>query len=293
MRLDNRGLWPKGPVFELSEDERKAGRLSEAQFSGACRALSRFGFVQLNGVLPPAYVRKLQRVYADRYASRSAALLRRTAVQVGNRRFMIPVEVASAFNDPALYGNPYFLPVVSELLGGEPVLTSFGSVCAFPGAEAQHVHVDHPPLFSEENIGVRLPCFALTVMLPLVDLDAEIGTTAAWLGSHRKVWRSLWAPDYQDSFMPHTKLGSVYIMDYRLLHGGTANSSDRIRPILYLVYARPWFIDVPNYSSQPRIRISSSAFASVPQEMKGLFAQVSHARSRRMAPPARLTRNVS
>ena len=72
--------------------------------------------------------------------------------------------------------------------------------------------------------------------------------------------------------MPLPKLGDVYLMDFRLIHAGTANQSDQARPILYLVYSRPWFREDLNFDEQPPIRISRKQYQRVPSEYRHLFA---------------------
>jgi hypothetical protein len=37
------------------------------------------------------------------------------------------------------------------------------------------------------------------------------------------------------------------VFDYRLLHAGRANHSAADRPVLYYVYAKPWFVDPHNF----------------------------------------------
>ena len=50
----------------------------------------------------------------------------------------VTIDIADAFNDPRIYANPCCFPLVKQILGGQAVLDSFGVVCAFPGAPAQH-----------------------------------------------------------------------------------------------------------------------------------------------------------
>ena len=61
------------------------------------------------------------------------------------------------------------------------------------------------------------------------------------------------------------------MMDYRLIHGGMLNDSETIRPILYLVYSRPWFRDGFNFTSQPAVQISKKQRKKVPERWQGLF----------------------
>ena len=68
-------------------------------------------------------------------------------------------------------------------------------------------------------------------------------------------------------------MGDVYLMDYRVIHGGMANLSDQPRPILYLVYGRRWFRDAYNFSEQPAIEFAPGEFKKVPKTHRALFAQ--------------------
>jgi Phytanoyl-CoA dioxygenase (PhyH) len=263
----------KTSVLERTADDKRSGRISEAELRDAQHSFTRDGFLQMNDVLPREFVAVLERSWAQRYATLSDAESPDGCIKVGDRRYMTAVDVSGPFNDPLLYANPYFFPLVSTLLGGQPVIDSFGAVSALPGAAAQHIHADHVPLFLESQLSGLLPCYALTVVLPLVDLDSTTGSTAVWLGSHRDPWPPA-DRDYSNAHIPHTKRGTVYLMDYRLMHGGTANRSDRPRPLLYLAYARPWFTDSVNFATLPRMKMSSAELSAVPREFQSLFVRV-------------------
>ena len=61
-------------------------------------------------------------------------------------------------------------------------------------------------------------------------------------------------------------------MDYRLTHRGLANHSDQVRPILSVVYHRPWFRDAVNHRNQPPFIIGKDDFAAVPKPRQRLFS---------------------
>ena len=71
--------------------------------------------------------------------------------------------------------------------------------------------------------------------------------------------------------------------EYRLAHQGTENRTSDERPMIYLVYARPWFTDTTNYGAEDRIRIAPDDLAAVPEEYRTLFRRLS---------PERLGRSV-
>jgi ectoine hydroxylase-related dioxygenase (phytanoyl-CoA dioxygenase family) len=50
--------------------------------------------------------------------------------------------------------------------------------------------------------------------------------------------------------VPQPKRGSALLFDYRVLHRGLANQSDRRRPVLVLTFAKSWFRDNLNFPSR-------------------------------------------
>jgi hypothetical protein len=40
------------------------------------------------------------------------------------------------------------------------------------------------------------------------------------------------------------------LWDFRLKHGGTPNRSALSRPLLYLTYCRPWFVEYLNFNAK-------------------------------------------
>ncbi|GAG46427.1 unnamed protein product [marine sediment metagenome] len=205
--------------------------------------------------------------------------MRKRFAVVGDGRFMITLSVKRPFNTPDLYANPRLMPILHRLLGADCVISSFGSVVAFAGADAQSVHFDYPPLFESEEVCAALPPHAITLVVPLVDLDESTGTTALWEGSHSRVGardqlqKIAAESSFDGATMPYAAAGDVYLMDFRLIHGGTANNSDHERPILYIVYSRPWFREDMNFDEQPAIKITNKQYKMVPKPHRHLFTQ--------------------
>eukprot|EP00049_Salpingoeca_infusionum_P007968 m.128580 g.128580 ORF g.128580 m.128580 type:complete len:122 (-) comp13873_c1_seq4:1820-2185(-) len=44
--------------------------------------------------------------------------------------------------------------------------------------------------------------------------------------------------------------GDVIMFDYRTVHRGVANTSQKSRPLLYQVYSKSWFADVVNFGEE-------------------------------------------
>lgn len=236
-----------------------------------------YGTLWLENVLSPDYVGCLREAYADRYLSLSRETLRKRHAVVGDKRFMVTIKIKPPFNSPALYANPIVMPILQQLLGSDCTISSFGSVVAMSGAGPQSVHFDYPPLFESESVCASLPPHAITLVVPLVDLNAETGSTAVWEGSHGRVGAreqlSRLAKDgsFEGATMPFTRVGDVFLMDFRLIHAGTANQSSIDRPILYIVYRRPWFREDMNFHEQPALQISPKQLRRIPKEHRSLF----------------------
>jgi ectoine hydroxylase-related dioxygenase (phytanoyl-CoA dioxygenase family) len=238
------------------------------------------GALWLKDVFDSDFIDTLAAAYEERYTSQRVSVLKKRHAIVGDHRFMITVDIQAPFNDPQLFDNPNLTPILRGLLGDQCLISSFGSVVTFPGADAQPIHFDHPPLFYDESMCVALPPHAITMVVPLVDLTEQTGSTAIWEGSHRKVGardqlRQLMnVPDFEGSVTPMAKRGDVYFMDYRVIHGGTENPGENARPILYVVYSRPWFRDGFNFTDQAPISITASERKRLPKSSQRLFAGV-------------------
>jgi ectoine hydroxylase-related dioxygenase (phytanoyl-CoA dioxygenase family) len=186
------------------------------------------------------------------------------------------VDIKGPFNSPQLYANDFILPVLKLVLGDQLILGGFGSVVSLPGALDQHAHRDHPSIYelpeseaTEPWVDMLLPPYALNLIVPLVPLNAHNGTTRLWVGSHLVVKSRTHQMPIVD---PVADLGDCILVDYRLLHCGTANRSTSPRPILYNLYCRPWFRDSRNFRKQRPVRISRDEYALVPEQFRHLFA---------------------
>lgn len=192
-------------------------------------------------------------------------------MEVGKKRLMIPVELSGVFNDPLLFANPCVLELLKLALGPDAVIEAFGAFVAMPGAEKQHIHRDGPSLF-DAGIARILPAHALTVVFPLIEMNNLHGSTWIWPGSHRHLENDPEGPNEAPVVPP----GSCFLWDFRTYHSGTANVSDRQRPMLYAVYSRPWYKDSENYGRgvQRRLALAPNLKESLPKEAKALFEHV-------------------
>lgn len=258
--------------------KRPAARFSKAALCsrrGLARARARFiedGVLALEGVLDLDPLTAAHRAFVERYAGLAEDELQRVGSRVGHERYMISVAWGPPFEDPRLWASPDIERLLAALLGAAFVLNSYALVAAYPGAEAQHVHMDHHLLFEGPVLSRALPAYAVTLAAPLVDLSPRTGGTRVWVGSHRRLPGFVGRRTGGEVLLPGR--GDAYLMDYRLLHGGTANPGPLARPVLYLAYSRPWFRDAANFRAHPPIRITPEARDALPPPLRARIPPV-------------------
>jgi ectoine hydroxylase-related dioxygenase (phytanoyl-CoA dioxygenase family) len=233
-----------------------------------CEAFTTYGAVVINNVISPDHLDDARRAYLEEYGSLIDA-----SREVGDKRTMVALEVKPPFNNPALFAPAAVMPVLRRLLGGNCILDAYVAVTSRPDSADQHVHVDFPFLFEEdERLSQSLPPYAITLAIPLVPLDAMTGVTRIWPGTHRHQinWKNT-QPDLMDSVSVLPEPGGCYLFDARLLHGGTANYTRSERPIIYLVYCRPWWRDSTNFYHQKPLIISPEVLKALPPELQPMF----------------------
>ncbi|MGB3308814.1 MAG: phosphotransferase [Nodosilinea sp.] len=259
------------PAINLPPNLPSRELLNKELVTAAQGLFEKNGVLLINNLFAKELIGQLHQAFVARYSSYFKDQEYADALKVGDKRQMLTVDFQAPFSHPHLYGNPLLLSLMQGLLGTNFVLGSFGAVISLPGAEGQHIHRDHPPLFEDEAFSSALPSFAITLVVPLIDLTPETGSTRVWKGSHRVAGDQALA--LADSAVPFMASGSCYLMDYQLLHGGTPNVSNLVRPILYIIYYRSWFQEAVNYEQQSRLSITQQAYDAVPQPYQFLFTR--------------------
>ena len=153
-------------------------------------------------------------------------------------------------------------------MGVKPIINAWGSVVTYPGARTQHVHREHPLLFTTDEANKDLPTQAVTALMPLVDLNEDFGGTQVWPGTHDL--------GLEDEFegqpeIFYSKAGSVLVFDYRVYHGGMACTANEIRPTLYISYSQPWFRDTLAYDSHFALGMTKEEKDSIEEGHKDMF----------------------
>lgn len=162
------------------------------------------------------------------------------------------------FNSSEVVNHPWLMLLIQSLLGPQAKLVYAGLILSFPHSADQPWHQDGEALFGDTSQVGDLPPYALNVFVPLKNVTLELGPTEFWVGSHtestcRQIMEQLQTGNESSDKIinPLLQNGDVLIYDYRICHRGTHNlSTTEVRPMLYLMYARPWFHEHLNFGTK-------------------------------------------
>ncbi|MEO1489069.1 MAG: phytanoyl-CoA dioxygenase family protein [Pseudomonadota bacterium] len=183
-------------------------------------------------------------------------------------RFYVALQIKGLFARPEILLPRAIDAILHDSLGPAYVFESWGLINALPGAAEQHWHRDGGVLFPSHPLEAMLPATAITVAVPLVDLNEKTGTTGFALGSHRSN-EHVESPDYE----PYVSLGSAMLWDYRVFHKGMPNRSAAARPFLYATFCREWWMDTGNHEDQVRLMACATAVEAMDAGMRKRLAR--------------------
>ena len=172
------------------------------------------------------------------------------------------------FAEPEVGANAWLSQLIPQIMRGGAVAAPGDAAvdamlpvtCArqsllisMPGAGGQQWHVDGGHLSPARH----LPAHAVNVFVALTDITLDMGPTELRPASHfltrrmakmmllAKVKKRLHVP-----VTPTMRAGDAVVFDYRVLHRGTPNTSERPRAMLELVYWREGWSDLLNFSKR-------------------------------------------
>jgi tetratricopeptide (TPR) repeat protein len=255
------------PRIAFSNDECRSGEAPSDKTALGARLFETHGVLQIDNAFPPELIQQLQQAFFERYEPYFYEGEHPDALYLGDKRYMLTVDLDELFGSDAVLNNPIVMPVLRRVLGDACVLGAFTAVISLPGSRDQRLHKDHPPLFPDTEWHHTLPSFAAQIIVPLIPLNQVSGTTRVYKGTHRTSTSTAEDGAHQDPTVP---LGGCLITDYRCAHRGLGNRGDVVRPILTLIYNRRWFRDFKNYGQQPPLRVSEAAYAAMSEDARQL-----------------------
>ncbi len=267
--------------IEFTQKDKK--RLSPNILRKVQVGMERDGAVALANLFPLSLLKKLRAEVLRRH--NSGELHGRGLVRDIGGRYAAVLPFEGPFLTPLFYGNSKVLEIMSSLLGASYCIGSLEAVIARPGAYKQHQHIDGPLRF-DRMIGKTkrgyqgdlsgLPPFAVTLCVPLCDVNEENGPTAIWRGSHRAALRARppgekeLARQFPIEYMAGD-FGRSFIFDFRAFHCGMPNFSAEARPLLMFVFTRSWYRDPNQAEVHPSVVITKRNFSKIPSKYKELF----------------------
>jgi ectoine hydroxylase-related dioxygenase (phytanoyl-CoA dioxygenase family) len=245
--------------------------------------MKRDGAVVFRNLFSMRLLQKLRREVLRRHEN--GELRREGLVRDIGGRYAALLPFEGPFLAPDFYANRALIEIVASLLGTTHCIGSLEAVVSLPGSSPQHQHMDGPLRFDrvigKKKMGFQgdlsdLPPYAVTLCVPLCDVDEDNGPTAIWPGSHRTALRarppgaSQIIKEFPAEHMVG-EFGQSFLFDYRTYHCGLPNFSREPRPLLMFVFTRSWFRD-PNLAEVfPSLVITKRNLNRVPERHKYLF----------------------
>ena len=220
------------------------------------------GAVHLKGCFSRELIEEAAAVFAAGQERHQEEIAAGAALRVGDRRHMVTLDTDGVFGRPEMLASKPLMAIFDQLLGSRFILGSVTAVVSHPGGRPQRWHRDNFALFEEAKT-MSFPPILISAIVPLVPINNTVGSTQIALGSSQD-------RDLDETICPlvepQTELGDCYLMDSALIHRGMPNQSSGPRPIVALVYQRPWYVDVENFGRQERIKMSETVAKRLPAE---------------------------
>jgi hypothetical protein len=250
----------------------------QAFVADAVACVREHGIVILQDAIPSAIVAAMLKDFSSTYGDymRPGHKLYRS-FQDDPKRAQIPVAPAGALANPLLFANPAVMRLVHHFMGPKAIIGEMGGVISHPGSQPQYTHRDSEFLFGGLPVELDLPPPSLTITVPLTDVPLELGPTEYWPGSHRDIDPgALQAVRAVAPRRTPLRAGTVLFYDGRLIHRGGPNHSDIIRPIVYIAYQHPWYLERPGYEAKPQVRVTNAMLKHMAPEHRRLFDWALH-----------------
>lgn len=220
--------------------------LSTGETEKAARIFHRDGFVAVKGALTTE-----QLAFAQAGAQRVITQqTEETALESANRGFA-RYSFGSQIEHPEwqmLIDLPTTLPIVDAIWNStDYTCVGGGGDYSVPGAKIQPLHSDIGEFFhdpSGQTTSRDVPAPFIVINFLMVDFTRENGAIR-FIPATQRSRQPLPTLDEEPQWMRESIIcapaGTAIIRDVRCWHGGTANTSQQIRPMTSIAYFAPWF----------------------------------------------------
>lgn len=219
-----------GPLPIDNWREMTQGELHAVDLAEAAAQLERYGVTWLADALPVDQCDLLREYLVEQRRIAPAELLGN--IHASRRRFDLPLTLDAVVGPAVRAAGRRLAGLIERMTGAGAAVVELSSLTSLPGAKAQ---VEHPDAQFGDAATARL----YTLFFSLDDISDDMGPLAVWPATHRsrffdheELKHEVLAPEREVRLC--LRKGAVAIMDARTWHRGTANRSDRPRPVLYL-----------------------------------------------------------
>ena len=251
-------------------------RAQQTWIEDAAACVRRHGVIVIRDAVPPAAVTAVLEDFKVRHDVHTAPGQKKLyrSFQSDPLRAQVPIAIDGPVANPEFFAPPSVLALARKLMGDDLIVGEMGVVISHGGAGAQEIHRDSAFLFGGLDMEIDLPPFAMTMLVPLLDVTLDMGPTEFWAGSHRL--RDEAAVTTVPPQRTALSAGSVVLIDSRVLHRGGANVSGPVRPTAYFSFHRSWYQENPGYEKKPQVRVTPAMLQRLPEPYRPLFSWALH-----------------
>lgn len=275
--------------LKISNKEREEGILKFKKFKRGLKILKICGVLVLEKLFTRALMKKMKKAqskivdtYLETIAEDPTNTNTTSSEQRSPGRYELVNPLKTPFSDKEFVSNTLFMPMMQNILGTKRLeIDTHSSVTSLGNTPQQHWHRDAGFLFDYANLQKQVPPHGMVLFVPLVKVTEEMGPTEFLSGSHiqcpnsEKEQRQLgnWILNEcrhsGKTLTTPAPTGSAVIFDLRILHRGTANTTPKRRPLMYLTIFQEWFVDHVNFNDK-----QTSTFDQIPPNLKKLLGRM-------------------
>ncbi|CAA6824799.1 MAG: Kanamycin B dioxygenase [uncultured Thiotrichaceae bacterium] len=261
------------PMLALTQEEMEANSISSEKLDFSINMFREYGALVIENAFPRELIEQISTIVFEKYDDYFEDRKYKDNLVLDDKRRIVTLGLEGALNSPRLYGSEILVGMLKNLLDEDYIMGGFNAVVSLPGSRDQGLHKNYSPLFkSEENHDTHVtPSFAIAMLIPLIDMRREHGTTSFRKGSHLVPEHMPCETPTQE---PLLKMGDCMVLDYRTAHEDLGNQTDEVRPLLCVIHHRTWFRDALNDKQQKDVLISDDELEKVPDDLKKLFKWV-------------------
>lgn len=214
------------------------------------------GYVVLDNVFSPELIDRIRKEFLEENAD---------SFKGEFKRKLFSVDVKGSINSQEFLFSSIIIRLIEKILTPLFVIESVLAPVTGPGSQMQHKHSDGGGTYGGKY-DLLLPAHAVGLMVPLIDMNSTTGTVRVWPGSTLN-------QNTQRFVDLEIKQGSCFIMDTRLMHAGTPNASTALRPMIYITYSYPWYINYIDFREMPCFKMSDAELMKWNEKQRHRFVR--------------------